>query len=101
MKYLPTSISFMIFNLNPIFVALIAPWFLNELFELKRIFYIIGAFIGIFLVAMGRNQTGDQNNSGIIGIGLALGAAILTSIAYTSMRSINQEVHHIFSPYYL
>jgi len=100
-KLLPTSIAFMIFNLNPLFVTLFAFWWLSEELKYVNAFWAFGAFGGVILVAYGRKDETTFDMSEIIAIGIWLGAAFLCSLAVASMRRLNQLVHYIFSPYYL
>mmetsp|Transcript_7066 Transcript_7066/g.6264 ORF Transcript_7066/g.6264 Transcript_7066/m.6264 type:complete len:113 (+) Transcript_7066:375-713(+) len=100
-SYLPASIAFMIFNVNPIFVLIMANIFLNERLSKTKLVCCVGAFLGLVLVAFGRRNEKNQESFQIIGITLAFFGAITASLAYICMRKINKVVHYIFSPYYL
>ena len=100
-RYLPASIGFMIFNMNPIFVLIMAYLFLNEKLSKTKIICWAGAFIGVVLVGIGRKSEKNNETLEIIGIILAFFGALLASLAYIWMRKINTVVHYIFSPYYL
>ena len=100
-RYLPASIGFMIFNMNPIFVLIMAYLFLNEKLSKTKIICWAGAFIGVVLVGFGRKSEKNNETLEIIGIILAFFGALFASLAYICMRKINTVVHYIFSPYYL
>ena len=100
-NYLPASISFMIFNVNPIFVMILAYIFLSENLTKIKAGCCVGAFIGIIIVGFGRKNEKSDEKSQFIGILFALSAATGASLAYVCMRKINTEIHFIFSPFYL
>ncbi|CAI2375196.1 unnamed protein product [Moneuplotes crassus] len=100
-KLLPTSIAFMIFNLNPLFVTVIAFTVLGEKFEISKALYITGAFIGVLIVGYGRRNETTLDVSQIYAVILCIGAAFLCGLAVASMRKLNKHIHYIFSPYYL
>ena len=76
-KMLPTSIAFMIFNLNPLFVTFIAYVFLKEEYDIIKILSVIGAFLGVFIVGFGRRNETAFEISQTVGIILCLTAALL------------------------
>ena len=100
-KMLPTSIVFMIFNLNPLFVTLIAYVFLKEEYDIIKILSVIGAFLGVFIVGFGRRNETALEISQTVGIILCLTAALLWAPTVAIKRVLNQRIHYIISPYYL
>jgi drug/metabolite transporter (DMT)-like permease len=67
-RSLPTSISFMIFNMNPVFVAVLAYLLLKEKITPLNVLCVIGAFTGVVLVAYGRKDEKEQGEYQIVAI---------------------------------
>ena len=100
-NFLPTSIAFMIFNINPIFVALLAYFLLHETLSKLNMVCVVGAFLGVILVGFGRSDKKMEGKREIIGILTCFISSLTASFAYICMKKLNQEMHYIFSPYYL
>lgn len=100
-KYLPTSIAFMVFNINPLFVSFFACCILSESVRYVNAFCCMLALSGVSLVAYGRKDENKFELFNLNAIVVCAGAALISSLAVTSMKKLNQSVHYIFSPYYL
>lgn len=100
-KILPTTISFMLFNMNPLLVSVLAYFLLKENLSLTSALCTLGAFGGIVCISLGRKNEKVEGEYQIIGVLLAVLAAVCGSLAYIAMRTVNKAVHYIFSPYYL
>ncbi|CAI2373209.1 unnamed protein product [Moneuplotes crassus] len=100
MRYLPASIAMMIYNINPILVMILAYFMLSEQLNLIKIVCCFGAFAGIVIIGLGRNEN-SQSEGEILGILLASIACISDSFSFTLTRKLNLEIHYILNPYYL
>lgn len=100
-NFLPTSITFMIFNINPIFVALLAYFLLHEKLTSTSLACVVGAFMGVVIVGLGRKDKITEGKHQIVGVITCFLSALSASVAYICMKKVNQEIHYIFSPYYL
>lgn len=100
-KILPTSIAFLIFNLNPLFVTILSFCFLGEKLRIINALCVFGALGGILLVAYGRREDETNDYHQYTGISMCLGAAFICSLAIVSMKKLNRFIHFIYSPYYL
>ncbi|CAI2375630.1 unnamed protein product [Moneuplotes crassus] len=101
-SYLPASVSFMIFNVNPVFVMILAYFLLGENLTITKGICCLGAFLGILTVGIGRNKHESEGQDiQTFGIILCVASSLFVSMAYCMIRKLNKEVHFIFSPYYL
>ena len=63
LQFIPMTIVSLIFHINPIIVAVIAPFILSEQLTKIKIFGVIGSFIGAFLFTLHKNiLPGDQDH---------------------------------------
>ncbi|CAI2374887.1 unnamed protein product [Moneuplotes crassus] len=100
-NYVPVSVSLMIFNVNPVFVTILAYFFLKEQLTVTKCFCCVGAFVGIVILGLGRTSHDSGKDIQGKGIIMCVMSAIFGSLAYTTLRKINTEIHYLYSPYYL
>lgn len=70
-KYIPASKSALITNMNPLFVAVLAYFFLKEKITGTIVIALVGSIIGVILFSMHTNQESSAENNYFIGIILA------------------------------
>jgi len=99
--YLPTSVSFTIFNSNLLFVGVFGIWFIDTKIKFVNIMFTTICLIWAILIGISRNLKSDDNTSEIIGVSFALSAAIFRSIGNSFMHKIMQEVHWIITPIHI
>ena len=79
LKYIPTSVGALIFNINPIIVAIIAFTFLQEQFTKIKIITVFGAFLGVVLFVSGKDSKDPEHSDYFFGIMWASFSCIMGS----------------------
>ena len=64
LKYMPVSKANLIFNIHPLMVTVIAYFVLKENLTQLRVFALIGAFMGVVILSIHKNDNPDDNESG-------------------------------------
>ena len=71
--------------LSPLFVSLMAPWFLGERVP-RAVWLALGfGFAGVWVVAMGQSGSGESELGGVLA---GLASAVLAAGAYVSVRRL-------------
>lgn len=68
LKYIPASKGALIFNIHPLFVAVLAYFLLKESITKMKIFTVVGAFIGVAIFAQSKNDPTVASDSYYFGI---------------------------------
>lgn len=85
-KYTTLSTAVLIYNMCPVYVIILAPFFLKEKITFSRIITILGCFFGLYLLIKNNLNLTNSINQGII---WAFGAGFLYSIIVILNRKIN------------
>lgn len=99
-KYIPASKSALITNMNPLFVAVLAYFFLKEKITGTIVIALVGSIIGVILFSMHTNQESSAENNYFIGIILASMAWMSLSLIAILIRKMNMGLHYTLSPFY-
>ena len=92
----------LLYNLQSVFVTVLAIIFLKEKIFLLDIFTLTGSFIGVFLLS----SEDDQENTNvsyliqILGILVCLLEALTRSVIIIIIKKMNKYLHYMFSPFY-
>ena len=68
LKYIPTSFGSIIFNINPIIVAVLAFMFLREKLTKIKILTVLGAFFGVAIIVFGKESKSPEYGDLLFGI---------------------------------
>lgn len=98
LKILPLGKAELIFNVNPIFTAILCNIFLRESLPRYDLISAIAAFIGIYLVSFSNYET--QESDQFTGIFIVLIAAIAASISNTLTRKMSKSVYFLTGSFY-
>ncbi|KAI8886961.1 DUF6-domain-containing protein [Backusella circina FSU 941] len=96
---LPILDATVIFFLGPIFTLMVASVFLNEHFSTKEGFFSVLCFLGVLLISkpsfLFQNPTASQKTElgRFFAIACALGGAIMSAMAYISVKKVGQGTH--------
>mmetsp|Transcript_26229 Transcript_26229/g.23214 ORF Transcript_26229/g.23214 Transcript_26229/m.23214 type:complete len:206 (+) Transcript_26229:395-1012(+) len=103
LKYLPTSQCHIILSTNPLLNAILAYFVLSEILRVRDIFFLIGAFIGVFIINTTKisnlniDSYEDYSQFAII---LCLISLCFRATAGVSMKQITNHVNSVYSPFY-
>ena len=68
LKFIPISKANLIFNLNPLIIAVAAYFVLKEKITMLNVYALIGAFGGVILFNIHKNETKDVSDLYYVGI---------------------------------
>ena len=105
MQYLPLSVFFIVMNVTPFLVAILACLWLKEKISIVEVFCMIGAFGGILLVSLTKpveEEVDDESGSDTYNIGLlcALGSAFCVAITLVTTRKLKALSVYVIQWYY-
>lgn len=91
------STSTIIYHTQPFFFVLIGAVVLREVIKLHKIFWMITAFFGVFLVADVEIESFSPSSSYFIGIVLALSAALFWAVSAMMVKQIKGIKPHLIT----
>lgn len=81
---------------NPIFVAILAPFVLREAADPRTVFALLLSIVGVLLVTQPAFLTANTTaRLDLFDVGVALLGAILTAVAYLSVRELRKTEHYL------
>ena len=72
LKFIPVTKSNLIFNLNPLIIAVVAYFVLKEKITMLNVYALIGASVGVLLFNVHKNETKDVSDLYYVGILMVL-----------------------------
>ncbi|CAI2372250.1 unnamed protein product [Moneuplotes crassus] len=100
MKYIPLSLSTLIFNIHPLFVGILAYFILNENLTKLKILAVCGALVGVYLLTLHKSGHDQQSKHYTLGICLVSITCVCASIVSIMLRVLNKEIHFAMSPFW-
>lgn len=91
------SISTAVYNVQPFMLVLLAAVFLGEKITVQKLAWLSVAFVGMLAIVTAH---GDQSNTGddyLVGVALALGAALLYAIAALIIKRLKEVPPHLMA----
>ena len=100
LKYTPTSIATLIYNISPIIVAVIAPFILNEVLTKVKIFSVFGSFIGASLFILHKNILPGDADHYYLGILMIFFTCLTAVVLIILARILKEGIHYCICPIY-
>ena len=100
LKFVPASKSTLIFNMNPLFIVIAAYLVLSEKIKKLSVFALIGAFVGVVVFNIHKNETKNVSDLYYFGISWAFVTCFCFTIVTLWTKIINRENHWALSPLY-
>ena len=100
LKFIPITKSNLIFNLNPLIIAVAAYFVLKEKITMLNVYALIGAFVGVILFNIHKNETKDVSDLYYVGILMVLCTCFCFTTATILTKILNRENHYALSPIY-
>lgn len=91
------SISTAVYNVQPFMLVMLAAVFLGEKITAQKLAWLSVAFVGMLAIVTAH---GDQSNTGddyLVGVALALGAALLYAIAALIIKRLKEVPPHLMA----
>jgi drug/metabolite transporter (DMT)-like permease len=91
------SISTAVYNVQPFMLVMLAAVFLGEKITVQKLAWLSVAFVGMLAIVTAH---GDQSNTGddyLVGVALALGAALLYAIAALIIKRLKEVPPHLMA----
>lgn len=92
----------LLYNLQSIFIAVLAVVFLKETLNVVDYVTLIGAFVGVAIISA-REDTENVSSSYFLQL-VGIFLCILESFAHSAMiiiiKQMNKHLHYLFSPFY-
>ncbi|MBT1265426.1 DMT family transporter [Pseudomonas sp. VS38] len=91
------SISTAVYNVQPFMLVMLAAVFLGEKITMQKLAWLSVAFVGMLAIVTAH---GDQSNTGddyLVGVALALGAALLYAIAALIIKRLKEVPPHLMA----
>ncbi|WP_219405588.1 DMT family transporter [Pseudomonas sp. Colony2] len=91
------SISTAVYNVQPFMLVMLAALFLGEKITVQKLAWLSVAFVGMLAIVTAH---GDQSNTGddyLVGVALALGAALLYAIAALIIKRLKEVPPHLMA----
>jgi len=90
----------MIYNVHPLLVSVVAYFILKEKITKLKIIALIGAFSGVLLITLHKNESHGVEDNYLLGIGLASVSFIAGTTVAILLRIVNQHIHYTLSPFW-
>ena len=68
LKYIPTSFGAIIVDINPIIIAILSFFLLQEELTKVKIFTVLGSFLGVAIFVLGKDSNSPEYNNYVFGI---------------------------------
>ncbi|WP_339508237.1 DMT family transporter [Pseudomonas sp. RL_35y_Pfl2_P42] len=86
-----------VYNVQPFMLVGLAALFLGEKITLQRLFWLGISFIGMLAIVSAHGQQGEGGDDYLIGIALALGAALLYAMAAMIIKRLTGTPPHLIA----
>ena len=100
LKYTPTSIATLIYNISPILVAVIVPFILNEVLTKIKVFSVFGSFVGASLFIIHKNVLPGDVDHYYLGILLIFFTWLTAVVLIILARIVKNSIHFWICPIY-
>ena len=99
-KFIPASIGILIFYINPVLIAAVAPFILNEVLTKEKVIVVLGSFAGAAILLLHKNILPGDTDHYYLG-------AILTFVTWCTgtwmsliSRMVAGKIHYSIWPFY-
>jgi len=86
-----------VYNVQPFMLVGLAALFLGEKITLQKLFWLALSFLGMLAIVSAHGSQGGSGNEYLLGIGLALGAALLYAVAALIIKRLSGTPPHLIA----
>ena len=86
-----------VYNVQPFMLVGLAALFLGEKITLQKLFWLALSFLGMLAIVSAHGSQGGSGNVYLLGIGLALGAALLYAVAALIIKRLSGTPPHLIA----
>ncbi|MGP0012012.1 DMT family transporter [Pseudomonas sp.] len=86
-----------VYNVQPFMLVGLAALFLGEKITAQKLFWLCVAFVGMLAIVSAHGQPGESGGEYLLGIGLALAAALLYAIAALIIKRLKGTPPHLIA----